>query len=106
MRRRKSFPGVTPELFTRLYMESWKAGHTVREFADRIGLPPVNVHSRVRYYRKRGAHLPDLRPASAGRPPASTALPISLMNRIVDNAMPVKASVPDFLRPALANGRP
>lgn len=101
---RKVNPGMTPVLFSKLYMESWKAGHTVRQFADRTGMTVHQVHSRLRYYRKRGCPLPDLKRASV-RPPRRKPIPVREMCSIVDAAMQFKGQVDDEVRPARTNGR-
>lgn len=101
---RPSKSGMTPALFTQLYMESWKAGHTVRQFADRIKTTVARVHSRVRYYRKKGAALPDLRRVPPGNG-GFNALPVSDMNAIISRAMEYRGSVPDAVRPSPTNGR-
>lgn len=103
-RRKKSMSGITPELFSRLYMESWKAGHTVRQFADRVEMSVNLVRSRARYYRKRGVALPPLKAARAGR--RHDAVPVDAMNRIVESAMQYRTTLPDGVRPVMvsANG--
>lgn len=101
---RPSKSGMTPALFTQLYMESWKAGHTVRQFAERIKTTVGRVHSRVQYYRKKGAALPDLRRVPPGNG-GHNALPVSDMNLIISRAMEYRGAVPDAVRPAPSNGR-
>ena len=107
MSRRKKGSGIKSETFLRLYMESWKAGHTVRQFADRVGVTPSNVHSRVRYYRSRGAKIPNLRSAARfGR--KVEPVNIGRLNVIISEAMTgYRTALPDEVRPALTsmNGR-
>jgi hypothetical protein len=101
---RPSKSGMTPALFTQLYMESWKAGHSVRQFAERIKTTVGRVHSRVQYYRKKGAALPDLRRVPPGGS-SGNALPVADMNAIISRAMEYRGTVPDAVRPAPSNGR-
>jgi hypothetical protein len=51
---------VSPELFVQLYCESAAAGHTMSQFAERLGWSYGKAHSRVRYYKKRGWKAPPL----------------------------------------------
>jgi hypothetical protein len=99
---RPSKSGMTPELFTQLYMESWKAGHTVRQFAERIKTTVPRVWSRVQYYRKKGAVLPDLRRPAGNQ--GSRALHVDKLNAIISRAMEYRGTVPDAVRPAGMNG--
>lgn len=102
---RKSKPGITPEMFTQLYMESWRAGHTVRQFAERVHLSPVAVHGRVRHYRRKGIAFPQLAAGHLGRPPVKR-LPVKEMNSIISRALEYRPELPDAVRPAgHSNGR-
>lgn len=100
---RKPKTGITPEVFTQLYMESWKAGHTVRQFASRIGMTPVAAHARLRHYRKRGVAFPDLVPGMRGRP-VTKPVPVKEMNSLISRAMEYRPQIPDVVRSAV-NGR-
>ena len=93
---------LTPSLFVQLYMESLAAGHTVRQFADRIGMTTGAAYNRVRHYRKRGVKLPDLAP---GRPFAGrkSALDTAALNAIVADSVRVMDDA--GLPPARRNGR-
>lgn len=100
---RKSKTGMTPVLFAQLYMESWKAGHTVRQFADRVGFTVARVHARVQHYRKKGLDFPSLKRSSqlGGKVP----LPVDAMAAIISRAMEYRSPLPDSVRPAMSNGR-
>lgn len=73
---------LTPALFVQLYMESHAAGHTMRQFADRIGMLPRRAYARVRHYRRRGVQLPALAPGRKlmGR---ADRLDVAALNAIV-----------------------
>jgi hypothetical protein len=58
---------IPAEMFIQLYMESYSAGHTVRQFAERVGLTSGNVRGRIYHYRKRGVRLPSLKSAIGPR---------------------------------------
>ena len=55
---------VSSALFVQLWMESHAAGHTVRQFADRVGMSYRSAAARSAFYRKRGVALPKLRSTS------------------------------------------
>lgn len=57
---------MTWRQFTQLYMESWSAGHTTREFADRVGLLTRQVHQKTNYLKRKGLVLPPLRNSRGG----------------------------------------
>lgn len=88
---------LTPALFVQLYMESHAAGHTMREFADRIGMKYQHAYARARHYRKRGVRLPAL---TAGRREMATreSLDIESLNAIVGDGRSQSVG-------ALLNGR-
>ena len=93
---------LTPSLFVQLYMESLAAGHTMRQFANRIGMTTGAAYNRVRHYRKRGVKLPAL---AEGRPFSGTkaALDTVALNAIVTDS--VRAMEDAGLPPARRNGR-
>jgi len=67
-------------LFARLYMESWASGHTLRQFAERVGMSVNGVRSRLYFYRKKGWKPPQLHAKrTGGRQP----LNVAAMNAIV-----------------------
>jgi hypothetical protein len=78
---------LTPQLFAQLYMESWHAGHTTRQFADRIGMTAAKVRGRIYFYRKRGWQAPALKLPPRGFHARRARLPVSEMNVIVDESM-------------------
>lgn len=66
MRRRRTQTHMTWKQFVQLYMESWKAGHTTKEFAQRCGLLVSQVHGKVFHLRHKGVELPKLRHSRGG----------------------------------------
>ena len=66
MRRRRTQSHMTWKQFVHLYMESWKAGHTTKEFAQRCGLLVSQVHGKVFHLRNKGVALPKLRHSRGG----------------------------------------
>ena len=66
MRRRKTQTHMTWKQFVHLYMESWKAGHTTKEFAQRCGLLVSQVHGKVFHLRRKGVELPKLQHSRGG----------------------------------------
>jgi len=77
---KKSTQSVSPELFVQLYCESAAAGHTMSQFAERLGWGYGRTHSRVRYYKKRGWKSPTLvRPERENTKPQ---LDINRLNQI------------------------
>jgi hypothetical protein len=86
---------LTPALFVQLYMESHAAGHTMRRFADRIGLTYRQAAARTRFYRKRGVQLPPFVRATQ-RSQRSDTLDVAALNAIVAGdqfELPVDAPV-------------
>jgi hypothetical protein len=73
---------LTPDLFVRLYMESHAAGHTMRQFADRIGLSYNHAYARAHHYRKAGVQLPALANGRA-TPAPKPSLDVASLNAIV-----------------------
>jgi|694.fasta_scaffold12040_23 hypothetical protein len=65
-KRSRSQAVITWRQFTQLYMESWSAGHTTREFADRVGLLTRQVHQKTNYLKRKGVALPPLRNSRGG----------------------------------------
>jgi hypothetical protein len=65
-KRSRSQAVITWRQFTQLYMESWSAGHTTREFADRVGLLTRQVHQKTNYLKRKGVDLPPLRNSRGG----------------------------------------
>lgn len=74
---------VTAQLFVQLYLESVAAGHTMTEFAKRLGWDRNQAAGRVYFYRKKGVDLP---PLSDGRktPPNRPPLNVAGLNEMVD----------------------
>lgn len=71
---------ITPALFVQLYMESHAQGHTVTQFAERLGMKRDVAYSRARRYIKAGVRLPSLRmPPPQGRVP----LDVRGLNQVV-----------------------
>lgn len=75
---------VSPALFVSLYMESHAAGHTMVQFAARIGVAYLTARSRVAYYKRRGVRLPALRDGRGGR--RCPGLAVGELNAIVESA--------------------
>ena len=74
---------VSAQLFVQLYLESVAAGHTMTEFAKRLGWNYRHAASRAQFYRKRGVDLPALadgRHKLKGREP----LNVASLNELVD----------------------
>lgn len=80
---------VSAQLFVQLYLESVAAGHTMTEFAKRLGWTYRHAASRAQFYRKRGVDLPALasgRRAPKGREP----LNVAGLNEMVDRFLLTK----------------
>jgi hypothetical protein len=73
---------ITPALFVQLWMESHAAGHTMRQFADRIGMKTSQTYARAFHYRKRGVQLPALA-RSEYRTKGKSKLDVVALNAIV-----------------------
>lgn len=74
---------VSAQLFVQLYLESVAAGHTMTEFAKRLGWTYRHAASRAQFYKKRGVDLPALadgRHKLQGREP----LNVAGLNELVD----------------------
>lgn len=74
---------VTAQLFVQLYLESVAAGHTMTEFATRLGWDRNQAAGRVHYYRKKGVDLPSLADGRKG-PPNRRPLNVAGLNEMVD----------------------
>lgn len=84
---------VSAQLFVQLYLESVAAGHTMTEFAKRLGWTYRHAASRAQFYRKRGVDLPALasgRRAPKGREP----LNVAGLNEMVDRFLLTKREAP------------
>lgn len=88
----RSAKTITARLFVQMCMESHAAGHTLREFADRIGMPYRQAYSRYFYYRRRGVDLPALKRAKRTLP--ERALEVGELNMLVDRMLVVPADGP------------
>ena len=96
---------LTPALFVQLYMESLAAGHTMRQFADRIGMPTRLAYTRACYYRKRGVRLPKLASGQHARG-RRDRLDVAALNAIVaDGACDALAMDSQAPHSARRNGR-
>lgn len=74
---------VSAQLFVQLYLESVAAGHTMTEFAKRLGWTYRHAAARAQFYKKRGVDLPALadgRHKLQGREP----LNVAGLNEMVD----------------------
>ena len=89
-RARKNQVTMTWQQFTQLYMESWKAGHTYKEFARRCGLTARQVHGKAGYLRRRGVKLPPLRHSAGGC--TGSSFDADLLQSIVEDALTSPAS--------------
>lgn len=99
MRRKhsRSQATMTWRQFTQLYMESWTAGHTTREFADRVGLLMRQVHQKTNYLKRKGVTLPPLRNSRGGS--AGSELDVQDLRDLV-------AGYERDARTVVRNGRP
>lgn len=93
-RSRRRQATMTWRQFTQLYMESWSAGHTTREFADRVGLLTKQVHQKTNYLKRKGVALPPLRNSRGGS--AGSELDIQ----------DLKSLVSSYRKEPSRNGRP
>lgn len=91
---------IDARLFVQMWMESYGAGHTIREFADRVGMKYAQAYARYRFYRKKGVDLPEL--TRCRRNPAGHALPIGELNMLVDRMLVVPSD--GLVSPARVDG--
>lgn len=71
---------ITPALFVQLYMESHAQGHTIAQFAERLGIPYNLAYTRARRYTRAGVRLPKLR---QGKQTGRLALDVRGLNQVV-----------------------
>jgi hypothetical protein len=77
---------MTWRQFTQLYMESWAASHTTREFADRVGLLTRQVHQKTNYLKRKGLALPPLRNSRGGS--TGSELDVSGLRELIAGYLP------------------
>jgi len=96
MRRSKTQVHMTWKQFVQLYMESWKAGHTTKQFAQRCGLLVSQVHGKVFHLRNKGVALPKLRHSRGGA--GGSSLDVRELKALVSSY--------EVTEPERRNGRP
>lgn len=75
---------VTPQLFVQLYLESVALGHTMTEFANRLGWAYRRTRARADYYRRKGVDLPKLADGRHLNLKGREPLDVSGLNEMVD----------------------
>lgn len=72
---------ISPTMFVQVYLRSHKAGHTYKQFAERLGVSPKLAYTRAYWLRKRGVRLPKLSTTS-GRS-RLTRSDVMALNRLI-----------------------